>query len=39
MKMRVFDMSKTFMVWSAVVVGVLIALTQYMTWNGSLNYL
>jgi len=27
------------MVWSAVVVGVLIALTQYMTWNGSLNYL
>ena len=32
-------MSKTFMVWSSVVVGILIALTEAMAWPGSLNYL
>ncbi|MEK6915788.1 MAG: hypothetical protein AABW89_04580 [Nanoarchaeota archaeon] len=32
-------MSKTFMVWSSVVVGILIALTEAMAWTGSLNYL
>lgn len=32
-------MSKTFMVWSSVIVGILIALTEAMAWTGSLNYL
>jgi len=32
-------MSKAFMVWSSVIVGILIALTEAMTWPGSLNYL
>jgi len=32
-------MDKKMMGWVAIVVGVLIALNQYMTWNGNLNYL
>ena len=32
-------LSKGMMGWGAVLVGVLIALTQYMSWSGSLNYL
>lgn len=32
-------MNKGLFSWSAVVVGVLIALTELMSWSGSLNYL
>jgi len=32
-------LSKGMMAWGAIIVGVLIALTEFMTWSGSLNYL
>ena len=31
--------SKKTMGWSAVLVGILMALTEYMSWNGNLHYL
>jgi hypothetical protein len=32
-------MSKGMMGWTAVVVGILIAATEFLGWNGNLNYL
>ena len=32
-------MSKAVFAWSAIVVGILIALTEAMAWSGTLNYL
>lgn len=32
-------LSKSMMGWGAVIVGVLMAATEYLAWSGSLNYL